>query len=200
VKCFTEEEFSYDGRYYQLRHVRLTPKPVQTPHPPIFVVATPGTPSMERVVRLGFNAIYATGGPQGLPDAGAWHRWHTAWAETVQRHGKELSQFQTSDFTALFVTDDPERDWRKHRDGVLQALQFYRQRGSTRWPDTPEDIPTATSLPDPRRCRAVLASSYGEHPPWVDPVGQPPRHDLRGERRTPSAVYGTGGTALKELG
>jgi alkanesulfonate monooxygenase SsuD/methylene tetrahydromethanopterin reductase-like flavin-dependent oxidoreductase (luciferase family) len=169
-RCFTDEEFSYDGRYYQLRNVRVMPKPVQVPHPPIFVVATPGTPSMERVVRMGLHAIYATGGPQGLPDAGAWNRWHTAWAETVQRHGKQLSQFQTSDFTALFVTEDPERDWRKHRDGVLHALQFYRQRGSMRWAyDTPEDIPNWQNLfQTPDDAVTYLRRQYGDHPPtWL---------------------------------
>ena len=161
---------SYDGRYYRLRNVRVMPKAVQLPHPSIFVVATPGTPSMERVVRMGFHAIYATGGPQGLPDAGAWHRWHTAWAETVERHGKQLSQFQTSDFTALFVTEDPERDWRKHRDGVLHALQFYRKRGSTRWAyDSPEDIPNWQNLfQTPDDAVTYLRRRYGDHPPaWL---------------------------------
>ena len=34
-RCFTEENFSFDGKYYQMKNVNLTPKPVQKPYPPI---------------------------------------------------------------------------------------------------------------------------------------------------------------------
>jgi hypothetical protein len=81
-----------------------------------------------------------------------------------------LSQLQTSDFITPFVTEDSERDWRKHRESVLQALQFYRKRGSTRWVyDTPEDIPNWQNL-FPTRDDAVtyLRRQYGDHPPtWL---------------------------------
>jgi alkanesulfonate monooxygenase SsuD/methylene tetrahydromethanopterin reductase-like flavin-dependent oxidoreductase (luciferase family) len=33
--CWEEEEFSFEGRYWQLRNVRMTPKPVQRPRPRI---------------------------------------------------------------------------------------------------------------------------------------------------------------------
>jgi hypothetical protein len=81
-----------------------------------------------------------------------------------------LRRPRSSDFTALFVTDDPERDWRKHRDGVLHALQFYRQRGSLRWAyDTPEDIPNWQNLfQTPGDAVKYLRRQYGDHPPtWL---------------------------------
>jgi hypothetical protein len=28
-RCFTEENFSFDGKYYQMKNVNLTPKPVE---------------------------------------------------------------------------------------------------------------------------------------------------------------------------
>ena len=34
---WTEEEASYDGRYYAVREARCYPKPLQQPHPPIFI-------------------------------------------------------------------------------------------------------------------------------------------------------------------
>lgn len=40
VKAWTEERFSYDGQYYQFRDVCVTPKPLQKPHPPIYMAAT----------------------------------------------------------------------------------------------------------------------------------------------------------------
>jgi alkanesulfonate monooxygenase SsuD/methylene tetrahydromethanopterin reductase-like flavin-dependent oxidoreductase (luciferase family) len=45
IKAWTNEEmFSFDGKYTQLRYVNLWPKPLQNPHPPVWV---PGGGSIE---------------------------------------------------------------------------------------------------------------------------------------------------------
>ena len=45
IKSWTEDEiFSFDGKYTQLRYVNLWPKPMQDPHPPVWV---PGAGSIE---------------------------------------------------------------------------------------------------------------------------------------------------------
>ncbi|MEE8336634.1 MAG: LLM class flavin-dependent oxidoreductase, partial [Dehalococcoidia bacterium] len=45
IRAWTEDEmFSFDGKYTQLRYVNLWPKPVQQPHPPVWV---PGGGSIE---------------------------------------------------------------------------------------------------------------------------------------------------------
>jgi alkanesulfonate monooxygenase SsuD/methylene tetrahydromethanopterin reductase-like flavin-dependent oxidoreductase (luciferase family) len=38
VRAWTEERFSYDGRHFAIPEVRVIPKPVQRPHPPLYVV------------------------------------------------------------------------------------------------------------------------------------------------------------------
>ena len=38
VRAWTEERFSYDGRFFQLDQVRVIPKPFQQPHPPVYQV------------------------------------------------------------------------------------------------------------------------------------------------------------------
>ena len=38
VRAWTEETFAYEGRYYRIPAVRVIPKPVQRPHPPLFQV------------------------------------------------------------------------------------------------------------------------------------------------------------------
>lgn len=40
VKAWTEERFSHAGKYYQFNDVCVTPKPLQKPHPPIYMAAT----------------------------------------------------------------------------------------------------------------------------------------------------------------
>lgn len=45
LRCWTEPgPFSFNGRYYQLRNVNVWPRPVQQPHPPIWI---PGMGSLE---------------------------------------------------------------------------------------------------------------------------------------------------------
>lgn len=40
LKAWTEETFSYDGKYYQVKNLSVVPKPLQKPHPKIFQVGT----------------------------------------------------------------------------------------------------------------------------------------------------------------
>ncbi len=37
-RAWTEERFSYEGRFFQFHDVRVIPKPVQQPHPPLYQV------------------------------------------------------------------------------------------------------------------------------------------------------------------
>jgi alkanesulfonate monooxygenase SsuD/methylene tetrahydromethanopterin reductase-like flavin-dependent oxidoreductase (luciferase family) len=40
IKAWTEERFTYEGKYFQFRDVCVMPKPFQKPHPPLRVAAT----------------------------------------------------------------------------------------------------------------------------------------------------------------
>ena len=43
-KAWTEDQFSYDGKYWSFKDVSVFPKPVQKPHPPMYqTVVTPGS-------------------------------------------------------------------------------------------------------------------------------------------------------------
>jgi alkanesulfonate monooxygenase SsuD/methylene tetrahydromethanopterin reductase-like flavin-dependent oxidoreductase (luciferase family) len=53
---WTNETFSYKGKYYELEDVRITPKPLQRPHPPLYVAAiSPETFTL--VSDLGLNML-----------------------------------------------------------------------------------------------------------------------------------------------
>lgn len=40
IKAWTEDRFSHSGKYYEFHNVCVTPKPLQKPHPPIYMAAT----------------------------------------------------------------------------------------------------------------------------------------------------------------
>jgi probable F420-dependent oxidoreductase len=56
--CWTEPEITFDGRFWQLDGARMTPKPVQKPHPPVWIGGNKPA-ALRRAVRLGDGFIGA---------------------------------------------------------------------------------------------------------------------------------------------
>ena len=54
IKAWTQEEVSFKGKYFSVADLNLTPKPIQTPHPPIRI-ASNSPDTFEMVGRLGHN-------------------------------------------------------------------------------------------------------------------------------------------------
>jgi acyl transferase domain-containing protein len=59
-----EEVFEYTGKFYDIPPIRVIPKPVQRPHPPIFAACTRGD-TVERAGRLGIGALCFCGRQRG---------------------------------------------------------------------------------------------------------------------------------------
>ncbi len=71
VGAWTTERFSHRGRYWQVEDVVLYPKPVQRPHPPIWVAGT-STDSLGWAGRHGYSVMsVAHVGPPELVRPGA---------------------------------------------------------------------------------------------------------------------------------
>src|SRR6266571_7194653 len=74
-KCWTEDVFDWEGTHYHLKGVRAMPKPVQQPHPPIFMPAR-NPRAMERNAREGYGATQGAGRwTLEQTDPGWWRQW-----------------------------------------------------------------------------------------------------------------------------
>ena len=117
VKAWTEPSFSYEGTYHSVANVSLTPKPYQTPHPPIRVAAT--TPDTFPVL-----------GAQGHPVFGAVRQ------GTFSELAPDLNAYQTAYQAAghpgrgqvflrvpIYVADTKERALSEPEPSMMQ---FYR--------------------------------------------------------------------------
>ena len=51
VKAWTEERFAYEGKFHSFPEVMVSPKPVQKPHPPIWMAVTHSPESVDVAVR-----------------------------------------------------------------------------------------------------------------------------------------------------
>ena len=58
LKAWTQESFSYEGKYRTVQDLRVIPKPLQKPHPPISVACVLSQESFEWTGRQGYNLMY----------------------------------------------------------------------------------------------------------------------------------------------
>jgi F420-dependent oxidoreductase-like protein len=70
TRLFSGETVSYEGRRVSLQEASLRPRPVQLPHPPIWVGGTGPTRTLPLAARYA-DAWHAFGTPNSLRDAGA---------------------------------------------------------------------------------------------------------------------------------
>ena len=112
-RCWTEDDPTFDGHYYSLGDVGFYPKPVQKPHPPIWIGGA-ADGALRRVARFG-DAWHAMGPPQFLADGYA----------KVKRYAEEYGR--DPDSIALTVRGDAI-GWGDPAQAIDQ-LRAYREIG-----------------------------------------------------------------------
>lgn len=65
LKGWTEERFSYHGKYYTCENLSIVPKPLQKPHPPIFQVGT-SAKSFGQAGERGWNVCIGAPAPDDI--------------------------------------------------------------------------------------------------------------------------------------
>jgi probable F420-dependent oxidoreductase len=110
---WTEPEVSYDGRFYQLRGATMEPKPVQKPHPPIWLGGA-AEPAVRRAARLGGGFF------------GAGSSTTEAFAEQVRvlraelaGQGRDPGAFPVAKRIYVAVDDDAERARTRMADALI---------------------------------------------------------------------------------
>jgi alkanesulfonate monooxygenase SsuD/methylene tetrahydromethanopterin reductase-like flavin-dependent oxidoreductase (luciferase family) len=90
TRLWTEERVTHHGRFFNLDNVRCMPRPVQQPHPPIWIAAIATPSSFVEAGRKGYHLML-------VPYAG-----------DVERTGQLLEQYQA----AWREGENPEGGWR----------------------------------------------------------------------------------------
>lgn len=113
--CWGEGPFSFAGRHYQLDTVDVVPKPVQKPHPPLWMAAT-AEPAARRAARLGTHLL-----PQADRTGG-----YDAWRDELDRLGRDHRDYRIGLIKSWFLSDSGRDDplW-------YDIRERERYRGST---------------------------------------------------------------------
>jgi alkanesulfonate monooxygenase SsuD/methylene tetrahydromethanopterin reductase-like flavin-dependent oxidoreductase (luciferase family) len=120
-----EEPFSFDGKYNQLRWVNCWPRPIQQPHPPIYI---PGGGSIEtwdfcldHDYNYSYLSFHGYVGAKAMMD-GFWQR--------VEARGKDGSPYRAAFAQGIFVADSDSEAERLYSEHVL----YFYNRCLHVWP------------------------------------------------------------------
>jgi len=146
AKMWSQDSYSFDGRFFSMPERNVLPKPYVKPHPPMWVAA--GNPdTFEKAGKLGLGVICFTGGsPQKMEPLVDIYKQAVAEAEPVGDYINDNVAISTS-FMCL-EDGDAARDWMtRSRNGRQQSLVFKyldtfpKPPGIPEWP---EEIPDPT--------------------------------------------------------
>jgi len=172
------ETVTFKGKFFEVNKVKLTPEPIQRPHPPIWIGGfTP--PALRRAAR------YGDGFTAPAADRGVYDRY----IAELEKQGKPTSNIKfASGFQWLIVSNDPEKTWNEAADHVIYQANHYmawsEKAGQTRNPvylrDRDDLRKTGQfNVVDPQTAIKMIREYISEVPvthyySWTLPPGLPP--------------------------
>ncbi|MEE3142303.1 MAG: LLM class flavin-dependent oxidoreductase [Chloroflexota bacterium] len=183
LKAWTCEEHSYDGKYFQVQDLRITPKPLQKPHPPVYI-ASNSPDTFEIVGSLGLNILVAplVVSVQGALDGLALYR------KTLAEHGHDQTTVKVNVNVPVYVTKDGSNAKRMHQasiDSYLGLIRANRTRSLRGVMDLTYDrvYGDFAAIGDPDQCVEKLRSLQQMYQPqeimcWFNTGGLLPHEEV----------------------
>jgi len=136
-RLWSEDSVSQRGKFWNLEQVRLMPRTVQKPHPPIWIAAISAEESFLYAAKHGFHLMIVpyAGKPGTLQEYVKLYR--KVWAESGHPPGAE--QIQVAQF--CYVAEDSatakrgfERICRRYLDTFAEACTAWQGKSSDQYP------------------------------------------------------------------
>jgi probable F420-dependent oxidoreductase len=106
-RLLAEEHVTHRGRYWQLDDVTVTPRPVQKPHPPIWIGAII-EPAVRRAGRIGDAWVMPP-----RPTLGELQTLQAAYREALEAAGKSFDRLEKPIRREAYIAEDDETAWRE---------------------------------------------------------------------------------------
>ncbi|MGB1880241.1 MAG: LLM class flavin-dependent oxidoreductase [Gammaproteobacteria bacterium] len=114
-RLFTEREVTFEGRFTQTRNMTLSPRPVQQPHPPIWIGAR-GPKAIRRAAELGAN-LMTTLGPDPAP----------LYLETLRELGQNPDDFRIAQLRMVYCAEDADQAWDDVAEHLFHVFGYYER-------------------------------------------------------------------------
>ncbi len=113
-KLFTEDRVTYDGKFTRIKDLTLSPKPVQQPHPPIWIGAR-GPKAIRRAAKMGYH-LMGTIGPDPAPP----------YRDALRDEGRNPDAFNIAQLRMVYTAKSDDQAWADVQDHLYHLLTFYQ--------------------------------------------------------------------------
>jgi natural product biosynthesis luciferase-like monooxygenase protein len=120
-KAWTEESFSYEGGFYQVHDLNVRPKPLQQPHPPIWM-ASLSPQTFEICGRCGFNLMCA---PVFGFDVNRGAAFIQQYRDALKGHGRDPAQFEIAGLVMTYVAETTQEALDDFADAVMWYYKTF---------------------------------------------------------------------------
>jgi alkanesulfonate monooxygenase SsuD/methylene tetrahydromethanopterin reductase-like flavin-dependent oxidoreductase (luciferase family) len=110
---WTQDPFSHEGKHYHLKNIRLMPKPVQSPHPPLWIGAR-GPKGVERAARLGCHFL-------GVSDK----KTQDIYDSALRRYGRDPKDYYAAQLRWTHVAPTHDQAWDNVQEHLHYMLSWY---------------------------------------------------------------------------
>jgi alkanesulfonate monooxygenase SsuD/methylene tetrahydromethanopterin reductase-like flavin-dependent oxidoreductase (luciferase family) len=150
---WTKDDFSFSGRHYNVKNIRLMPRPIQSPHPPLWIGAA-APKAIQRAGRMGCHFM-------GLGDPAAQEIYDAA----LQQAGHNPQDYSAAQIHFTFVGRTTDEAWEQSQEHFHYMLEWYMrwlaEAGDFLGSDTPP-LPEASKLGDSQLLFPLVVGSPGE--------------------------------------
>ena len=112
-RLWLEESVSVDGQFTQLQQATLSPKPVQSPHPPIWIGARAGK-AIDRAGRLGANLL-TTIGPDPAP----------RFRDALSVNGFTPDEHEIGQLRLIYCAPTEDQAWSEVAEFLHLSMSYY---------------------------------------------------------------------------
>lgn len=153
--AWTQERVTFHGKRFTLDNVEAQPKPVQKPHPPIWVGART-IPAAERAGRLHCHLLPGTSDPEV----------YKAYARALRQAGQDPARSHVALGLSLTITkEDPEKVWQRFKPHAIYRGRFYdevaKEIGDVPMRTGPVDAPQPQSDEERFRQQIIIGDAAG---------------------------------------
>jgi alkanesulfonate monooxygenase SsuD/methylene tetrahydromethanopterin reductase-like flavin-dependent oxidoreductase (luciferase family) len=142
------ESVSFEGRFHNLKDVRIMPPAVQEPLP--LWVGARGDKALDRAARMGCH----------LAGVSAEHR--LKYREALRRHNREPDDYNVIQMVLVYVADSKDQAWQDSAQPVNHMLQLYYD-WAVEAGDSNNDDQDSRAIPSPDELRRdQVCDFYGE--------------------------------------
>ncbi|MBI4639970.1 MAG: LLM class flavin-dependent oxidoreductase, partial [Candidatus Tectomicrobia bacterium] len=126
IGLLTHDRFSYEGQFFQVRDVSILPKPIQKPHPPIWMTVMRTPESFEFLAHRQYYLM--SGNPYRMDPE--FRQAFEMYKETLRRAGKSEAIDEAIAMIPTYLADDNELAKAEPRASVESFMAAFKEVGS----------------------------------------------------------------------